>query len=1070
MKISDASVQRPVAIIMVILIIILLGAVSVSKLNLALIPELNLPMAIAMTSYSGAGPEEVENLITKPIEGAIGSVNGVKNINSTSSMGSSMVLVEFAWGTDMNFAMNQMREKIDLILSYLPESVERPMLLKLDPNMMPVMTLGFGGDMDLVKLDTLANDVIKPRLERLDGVASVDIYGGVKREIRISAVPQRLQAYGLSLDTIVSYLRMENRNTSAGTVEEGLREHVVRVTGEFSDVQEIENLQIPLTSGGYIRLAEIAKVEDTFQEKKEYVYMDGVPSVQISVQKQTDANTVKVSDAVTKELKEIEEILPNGAKINPGFDQAEFIRMSINSVTNNALLGAILSVLVLLLFLRNFRSTLIIGVAIPISIIATFILMYFGGLTLNLISLGGLALGVGMMVDNAIVILENIYRHRQEGYSRIEAAKKGAGEVGVAITASTLTTVVVFLPIVYVEGMASEIFKPLALTVTFSLISSLLVALTLVPMLSSKIMKVDRSKSLNNGSGLDNGNSFDNGNGNGNGNGNEKQGSFARLSAKWGAAVDSLNNKYQKVLAWAINNKKKVVFGTVVLIVASLALIPFIGMEFIPAQDTGEYTVNISLPNGTALKETERVTELVHGYIEELPEHEWTFYTVGIGGSAFGTSSSSERASITGKLTDKSERQRDINQILDELRSKCAGIPGAKIEIATTSSAMTATGSAIQVQITGDNLDVLKAFSATIAERVKAVPGAREVKTSFESGRPEIHVQLNRQKASLYGINATQLSGILSTAINGSTATQFRYKGEEIAVNVILDKAYRGNINDLKGLTIASPGGALVPLGELAELEITQGPTSISRINQTRIVSVTGDVSGRDAGSVNKDIQAAINELNVPPGVQVELGGANKEMVEAFQDLALALLLAIILVYMIMAIQYESLLYPFVIMFAIPPTIVGVILSLFITGRTLNVPALIGVIMLAGIVVNNAIVLVDYINTLRNRDNMPRKEAIIRAGATRLRPILMTTLTTILALVPLVLGLGEGSEMSAPMATVVFGGLSFSTLITLIFVPCMYIVLEDIKEKFMKLLFRKYRAPKPVSSSLTGGE
>ncbi len=1058
MKISDTSVHRPVAIIMVILMILLLGTVSLSKLNLALIPELNLPMAISLTTYGGAGPEEIENLITKPIEGALGSVNGIKNINSISSMGSSMVYVEFIWGTDMNFAMNQMREKIDLIMGYMPDGVERPMLLKLDPNMMPVMVLGFGGDMGLSELNTLANDVIKPRLERLAGVASVDIYGGVKREIRISAIPQRLQAYGLSLDTIVSYLAMENRNTSAGKIEEGLREHIVRVTGEFSNTEEIENLQIPLASGGYIRLAEIANVEDTYQDKTEYVYMDGVPSVQISIQRQTDANSVKVSDTVTEELKALAEVLPQETHINVGYDEAQYIRMSIDNVVSSALEGALLAVLVLLLFLRNIRSTLIIAISIPISIISTFILMYFGGLTLNLISLGGLALGIGNMVDNSIVILENIYRYRQKGYSRLEAAKLGADEVGLAITASTMTSIVVFLPIVFVAGMASEIFKPLALTVAFSQMSSLIAALMLVPMLSSKLMKVDRVNRLTDGEEI------------GYSDGDQKQGPIARLSTKWGTVIDSLNGKYKIALAWAINNKKKVVAGTLVMLVASLALIPFVGMEFIPAQDTGEYSVSISLPNGTALQETERVTELVQGYIEELPEHQWTFSTIGAASSMMNMASGPETASITGKLTEKSKRQRGINEILDELRDRCAHIPGAEIEIASTSAMMTATGSPIQVQITGDNLEVLKSLAATIAEVVKAVPGAREVQTSFESGRPELHVRLNREKASLYGINAAQLSGFLSTAIKGSTATQFRYKGEEIDVNVILDAAYRGNINDLKNLTIASASGALVPLGEVAELEVTEGPTSISRINQTRIVSVTGDVSGRDAGSVNRDIQAAVNGLNIPTGIQVELAGTNKEMVEAFEDLGLALILAIILVYMIIAIQYESLLYPFVIMFALPPMVIGVILSLFITGRTLNVPAIIGIIMLAGIVVNNAIVLVDYVNTLRRRDNIPRQEAIIQGGSTRLRPILMTTLATVLALVPMVLGFGEGAEMSAPMATVVFGGLSFSTLITLILVPCMYIILEDIKEKTIKILFRRPRNQETANSSVTGGE
>lgn len=1048
MKLSDLSVRRPVAIIMVFMIVVLLGTVSIGKLKMDLLPELNLPMALAFTEYSGVGPEEMENLVTRPLESVLGTVNGIKNINSTSQQGNSIVFVEFTWGTDMNFAINQMREKIDLLADSLPEGSGKPILFKLDPNLMPVMVLGFGGEMDLVTLNKLAEDVVAPRLERVNGVASVSIEGGVKREIRISAVPQRLQAYGVTLDSIVSYLRMENRNTSAGTVEEGLKEHIVRVIGEFKDVQEIENMQIPLASGGYLRLGDVAKVEDTFKDKKTYVYMNGEPSVQISIQKQTDANTVKVSDAVTRELAQIQKVLPQEAQLNSAFDQAEFIRQAIRNVAQNALIGAFLAVFVLLLFLRNIRSTLIIGTAIPISVIATFILMYFGGLTLNLISLGGLALGIGMMVDNSIVILENIYRYRQEGYSRKEASMKGAGEVGVAIIASTLTTVVVFLPIVYVEGMASQIFRPMALTVTFSLLSSLFVALTLVPMLSSKILKVDRTQNEN-GSGL------------------KKVRLLSRLSDYWLQVMSKVEEKYRRLLSWAINNKKKVVFTTFILVIVSLVMIPFVGMEFIPKQDTGEYIINITLPNGTATRETMRVTEIVEGYINELPEHDWIFYAVGSGGDMFGSSSSSERAMIRGKLLNKRERSRNIDQVLDELRQKCATIPGAKIEISAEQGSIS-TGQAIDIGITGDNLAVLQAFAETIKERVQNIEGAREVKTSMEDGRPEIHLKLKREKADLYGINVTQLSSLLATAVNGTTATRYRTGGDEIDVSVILEKSYRQNINDLESLTITSASGALVPLKDIAELEITKGPTAISRINQTRRVAVTGDISGRDLRSVTLDIQQALTDLEIPNGVQIEFGGANKEMMDSFRDLLLALLLAVLLVYMIMASQYESLLYPFVIMFAMPPMIIGVIFSLLITGRTLNVPALIGVILLAGIVVNNAIVLVDYINTLRRRDGLSRKDAILKAGPTRLRPILMTTFTTILALLPLVLGLGEGAELSAPMATVVFGGLSLSTLITLILVPCMYVILEDIKDRVKKLLGIKDK--KQMSANPVGGE
>lgn len=1047
MKISEPAVKRPVAVTMLFLIVILLGVVSLNKLNVDLFPELDLPIALSMTSYEGVGPEEIENLITRPIEGTVGTVSGIKDISSQSYQGSSMVIVEFEWGTDMNYAINQIREKIDLIAPMLPSDADKSLILKMDPNLMPIMALGFGGNLDLATLDDLAKDVIKPRLERVNGVASVGVYGGMEREIRISAVPQRLQAYGLSLDSLISFLRMENRNVSAGNVEEGLKEYMVRVTGEFEDLQEIENLQIPLPSGGSIRLAEIAEIEDTYKDKESFAYIDGEPCVQISIQRQTDANTVKVSDAVTKELENLKKVLPQEAKMQVAFDQAEFIRKSISNVVRNVLIGAILAVFVLLLFLRNIRSTLIIGTAIPISIITTFILMYFGNLTLNMITLGGLALGVGMMVDSAIVILENIYRHREDGYSRVDASVRGADEVASAITASTLTTIVVFLPIVYVEGLASQIFRPMALTVTFALLASLLVALTLVPMLSSKILKVNHK----------------------NGNNNVKKGFLTRLSDKWGRAFENFEKKYSSVLAWSINNKKKVVFGTLVLFIGSIAMIPLVGMEFLPKQDTGEYIINIDLPNGTALHETQRVTELVEEFIHKLPEHEWSFYSVGSSGSMFGSGSTPEHAVVRGKLKDVSQRERDIDQILDELRTQCSTIPGADIEVKAEEGGMGgSSGEPINIGIIGDNLEVLNLLSHTIAERIKDVPGAREVTTSIEDGRPELRIKLNRERADLYGLNSAQLSNFVSAAVNGSTATRYRVKGDEFDITVILDEKYRQTIDDIQALTVTSPTGALVPLREVASLEIAKGPTRIERKNQSRRVTISGDISGRDLRSVMQDVQEVIKNINLPPGVQLEFGGANKDMMESFQSLSYALILAIILVYMILASQYESLLYPFVIMFAIPPTLIGVVLFLFISGRTLNVATFIGIIMLAGIVVNNAIVMVDYINTLRRRDGMTRKEAILKAGPTRLRPILMTTLTTILGLFPLVLGIGEGSELSAPMATAVFGGLSFSTVITLVLVPCMYIILENMVQKVKKIIKRGDK--KTADSPAVGGD
>lgn len=1028
MKLTDLSVRRPVTIAMIFLMVILLGVVSLNKLNPDLFPELDLPMALVMTSYQNVGPEEIENLITRPLEGTIGTVNGLKNIQSLSQQGSSLIFVEFAWGTDMNFAVTQMRDKIELISTYFPSEADKPMIIKMDPNMMPLMVMGISGDSDLATLDKIATDVIQPGLEKVEGVASVSISGGVKREIRISAIPQRLQAYGVSLEQIINQLRLENRNASVGSIEEGLKEQMLRVVGEFSSVQDIEDMQIPLTTGGYVRLAELARVEDTVKDNNQFVYMNGEPCIQVAIQKQTDANTVRVSEGVKEALAKLQQDLPQNLKVNVAMDQADYIRLSLDQVKSNALSGAALAILILFLFLRNIRSTLIIGTAIPISILATFTLLYLGGLTLNIITLGGLALGVGMMVDNAIVVLENIYRYCQEGHSRSEAAKKATDEIGLAVTVSTLTTIVVFVPIVYVEGLASQVFRPMALTVAFALLASLFVAITLVPMLSSKILKVESREA--------------------------KRGFFSKIFQGWSRLLVGLDQLYRRVLAWAIRHRKTVVVSTLLLFIVSIAVIPFVGMEFMPKQDTGQYSVNITLPNGTAVQETERVTKLVQKYIEELPEHEWAIYAIGVSGDMISTGGTTEKATISGKLKDKSERVRHIDQVMDELRVKCAGIPGAEIEIASM-DVMTTGQQSISIGLSGDNLEVLKIFAETVAERVRSIEGTREVTTSFEEGRPEIHLKLQREKAEQYGISTTQLSSLLATAISGTTATQYHEGGEEIDVRVVIDQEYSKNINNLESLMVASPTGALVPLRDVAVIETVKGPTQIIRDNQSRWVSVTGEISGRPLNVVMQDIQTVLSDLPIPAGVQLEFGGANKEMIEAFQDLSLALILAIILVYMVLASQFEGLLYPFIIMFSIPPTLIGVVFSLLFTGRTLNIISFIGIIMLAGIVVNNAIVLVDYINTLRRRDGMLREEAILKAGPTRLRPILMTSLTTILALIPLCLGIGEGAELSAPMATVVAGGLAFSTLITLVLVPCMYIIMDNFSLKVKRLFFGK---------------
>lgn len=1022
MKLSNLSVNRPVAVLMAVLVVLLLGAVSLTRLAIDLWPDLNFPVALIITDYEGVGPEEIEKLVTRPIEGQIGTINGVKKISSESSPGSSVVVAEFNWGSDMDQKTIKMREKVDFIKPYLPEGVGEPMIFKMSFDLFPIMMLGISGDQDLAELKQIIEDKIQPRLERIDGVASVNLTGEKTREIHVEIDPQKLEAYNLSITDVSNTIRGENNNTSGGFIEQSAKDYLVRVKGEFTNLHDLENILIPLKSGGTIKLKDLAKIKNTYKETKQYSLLNGVPSIGLNIQKQSDANTVKVSDAVKKELEKIKKELPPNIQIKEAFDQAEFIRKAINRVVSNGYIGAVLAVIVLFLFLRSVRSTLIIGTAIPISIITTFILVYFGGLTLNMMSLGGLALGIGMMVDSAIVILENIYRHRQEGYGRIEAAKLGASEVGTAVIASTLTTVAVFLPIVYVEGLASQIFRPLALTVSFSLIASLIVALSLIPMLASKLLTVEN---------------------NGNDHGKPKN-LMQRLSKMWANTLAKLDIKYQGLLQWALRRRKTVIFTTLAAFILSVAAIPMVGMEFLPKQDNGYFTVDIKLPNSSVLEETTRVVNKVEKVVASMPEVESIFLSVGNQGGMLtgGFGEGTHLANIVGRLVPLRERDRGVEEVMDDIRSQLTDIPGAEITVKADDSSMGGSQSPISVIIKGHDLEELKDIAQQFADKIKQIPGTREVATSLEKGNPELAVKVDREKAARYGVSSYQVSQTVRAGLQGALSSKYRTGGEEIDIRVQIPEANRNNIQNLNRLMVPSMLGFNVPLEEIAKIEYNVGPTKISRVNQSRQVTVTGDIFGRDLRSVTEDIKKVIADIPLPVGYEYEIGGANKEMMESFQSLGLALVLAIIIVYMILAAQFEALLYPFIIMFSVPPTLIGIVGGLLITGRTFSVPTFIGVIMLAGIVVNNAIVLVDYINTLRKR-GMEKTEAILKAGPTRLRPILMTTLTTVLALMPQALGIGEGAEVSAPMATAVVAGLSFSTLITLVLIPVMYYILDD---------------------------
>lgn len=1007
MKVSDFSISRPVTTAMLILLIVIMGLVAFTNLNIDLYPDITFPGAAIVTSYEGVGSEEIENLITRPVESSISTVEGVKSISSTSAMGQSTVVAEFNWGTDMDFAVQNLREQTDLISgSVLPDDAESPLIFKFDPAMLPIMIYGVTSDnLEIDELKTEIEDEIAPRLERLPGVAQVNLQGGMEREIIVALNRDKMNHYNIDFDTVANTLAGENVNVSAGDVRQGNKELLVRTIGKFNTLDDIRNINIPVGSRGRVKLEELAEVKDGFADLDTISRSNGERSIGISIQKQTDANTVEVSERISAEMEKIKEDY-NGFNVFLGFDQAEFIQNSIDNVSQNALIGGLLAVIILFLFLRNIRSTLIISTAIPVSIISTFLLMYFADINLNIISLGGLALGVGMLVDNAIVVLENIYRFRSIGEGKIEAAREGSSEVGTAIVASTMTTVVVFLPVLFVEGLAARLFKDLAFTVGFSLLASLLVALTLIPMLSSKILKVTKEEI-------------------------ERQKKEGRIISI-----------YKRLLKGTLNHRWVVITLLLVALVGSLFLLPQLGFEFMPESDQGAFSIVYNLPVGSSLSSSDEAAEEIEEILKDIPEVKTITTSVGTENMMQGAGSSNT-GSINVDLVNLSERDRSIDEVMEEVRQRVR-IPDLDLEV-DTQSGMGGNEKPVNVKLKGNDLEILKEYSERAVEAISSVEGLREIEDSFDEGRPELQIKIDRSIAGEFGLNARQVANTVRNAVTGTVTSRYEVDGEEYDIRVQLEEDEIDSFNKLTNLNISTPSGSRVSLERFADLETVDGPFEILRINQERYAEITADLFNRDLGSVMTDIQAQLNDLELPEGYEFSYEGQFEDIQESFTSLGYAFLLSIVLVYMVMASQFESLIHPFIIMFSIPLAVIGVILGLYISGSVISVSSLIGLITLAGIVVNNAIVMVDYINTLR-RNGMDKLEAIIKGGIVRFRPIMMTALTTILALIPIALGIGEGAEMAQPIGVVVVSGLSFATILTLFIIPIFYSLLTDLRE------------------------
>jgi len=1031
MKLSEISINRPLAISMFIIALVLVGLVSLPRLKVDLFPDMEIPVAVITTSYEGADPAEVEKTVTKPIESAVSTVSNIKEIQSISNYGTSLVIIQFNWGTNVDNAVNDLREKLDMVRSMLPRDAQSPRTMKIDPNSQAIMSLAVEGA-DVVKLKKIAEDTIKPQLERIEGVASASISGGKEREIQVNLDQAKMESYGLSITQVSQALAGDNISGSAGFINKGSSEISLRVSGEYNNIEDIKKIRISLSGGNSIALSDIASIEDSFKKVDSYTFVNGKPSLGIDIMKASGANTVQVARSVHRQIEELNKTLPSGVGIVTIMDNSEFIQQSIYNVIKHGLLGGLIAVAVLYLFLRSARSTLVVALAIPISIIATFTMMYFGGQSINIITMGGLVLGLGSLVDFSVVVLESIYRHLERGMGLIEAAKLGTSEVGTAVIASASAQVVVFLPIAFVEGIARLIFGPMALTVSFSHIAALITALTLVPMLSSKLLKNVPPPEMN----------------------------LAGLKTKnpvkiFSSFLYKLNSYYRAILSWALGNRKKVVAATLVLLVLSIAATPLIGTEFIPSTDQGKITMSVEMPPGTKIDETVKMVANLESLIKkEIDDTEEIFSTVGSGNMAFLGITSGEKASLQINLKPLEQRKATTQEWAEKLRRAVSNVPGAKITVSVSSAAMGSSSSPVQITVRGEDMAMLQEIGDSIVNIVKEVEGVRNVKNSLEETRPEMNIVVDREKAARYGLSASQVLSSVLVSFDGQVVSRMRTGDDEVDIRLKLDRNAKANLNTLPDLTIVSPTGARVPLSSVASIQSQDAPRQINRSSQNREITVTADISGRDTGSVNKDIQNRLSSFPLPQGYMIEFGGEAEDMAESFSSLGNAMLLSVVLVFMVMVAQFESLFQPFIIMFCLPPTFVGVILGLGLTGHSISVPALLGAIMLIGIVMNNAIVLVDYINTLRKR-GYERNQAILEAGPIRLRPILMTALTTVLAILPMAFGGGEGSESQAPMAVVIAFGLTLSTLITLVLVPVVYTIFDDMGKRVSSRLAKK---------------
>jgi CzcA family heavy metal efflux pump len=1026
MKLAQLSVNRPVTTAMIFIAMVVLGLVSLSMLGLDLMPEMEIPAVSVITSYGGAGPEEVETLITEPMEDTLSTISGVDEVISVSKEGLSSVTLRFDWGEKIDESTNDVREKIDLIRDMLPEEADNPVIFKFDLAMMPIAIIAITAEDSYPDLEKIVDDEIVDPLKRVEGVAAVTPRGGLERQIRVDIDRDKLAALNLSVTQVNSALAAQNISTPGGNIKTGYKDYLLRTPEEFSSPQEVAEVVIARRNGIPIKLKDIADVRDFFKERTYEVRMNGRKAMAVFVQKQSGENTVAVARAVREKLEEIKKNLPPDVEPKMVMDNSEFILASVGNLRNTVLWAIFFVFIVLLFFLRDLRASIIVALAIPISLIFTFFLMYLADYTINDTSLASLAIAVGLVVDNAIVVIDNINRHRAKGQRPKEGAILGANEVGVPVIASTLTTISIFAPIIFVGGITAIVFGQFAAIVVMALVASLFTALMLVPMVCSKILIVrdmNSSKSI-----LD---------------------SFYNLGEK---VLNKIEDLYVSFLDWSLSNRKTVFVSCVVLFVLSIGIVGFIGTEFFPEQDQNRLTANYELPIGTRYERTGAVAQQLQKIVENsVPERRDSFIRWGVYGGAGGGHFATEEESYKGIMfiSLKPKRQRDVSpsDLIKRLRKITDDIPGITIRYSAEDpleAMVFGSGGKLAVELYGHDMDVARQYADAVKTAMEAIEGVQDVEISRKEEKPEIKVVVDREKASKLGLDVRTIGKTIETFFAGTTATRYREGGDEYDIEVRLREKDRDRIEDLRDVFISLPGGAQVSLANIAKIEQGVGPTKIERKDQARYITVSGEISGRDLGSVIKDVRKVLDALPAPPGFSYKFAGAEKERTEAFRLLVIAVALGMGLVYMVMASQFESLRDPFIIFLSIPFGIVGVIIALALTGQAMSVISFLALIMMVGIVVNDGIVLISFIGILRRRGHSVYS-AIIEGGRSRMRPVICTTVTTILAMTPLALSRNEGSEIWVPFAITVIGGLFVGTIITLVLMPTLYSVFEGFK-------------------------